>query len=125
MKSNLGGGWTDSVNTWNLNHIIQNNLFSIPGRGLPFGESITYNSLDSRVGSLGIDWRLGNDTSINVSPTRSEVTLNMGDGSSEIFYDEANGSCACMSPAGLYLNLVYSPLSNIYVFTDMPEARNR
>lgn len=49
----LGGGWNASVNTYNLNLILGKTLFTIPGRGFPLGESITYNSMDLRGGAFG------------------------------------------------------------------------
>ena len=100
--ASLGGGWDTSVNTFNLNLIMSKALFDIPGRGLPIGESITYNSIDGRNGPLGIGWHLGSDTSL-IETRDGSVVYNDGDGSAYIF--TPNGSRGYTSPPGIYLTL--------------------
>lgn len=84
----LGGGWNASVNTYNLNLVIRKTLFSIPGRGIPIGETITYNSTDTRTSPLGIGWHLGSNTSV----------IEYEDGS--VIYSDAGGATYKFTPDG-------------------------
>lgn len=98
----LGGGWGVSVNTYNLNLIINKTLFAVPGRGIPIGEAVTYNSLDGRVGALGSGWRLAAESSL-IEQGDGSVIYSQGDGSVHSF--TPNGSGGYTAPPGIYLTL--------------------
>ncbi|MGD0855669.1 MAG: RHS repeat-associated core domain-containing protein [Dehalococcoidia bacterium] len=101
----LGGGWKASVNTWNLNLFISKPLFSIPGRGMALGESITYNSASGA-------WVFGNNTSLVVNSDGS-VTYNKSDGGSYTF--TPNGSGGYTAPPGVYLTLINNSAGNFTI----------
>lgn len=110
----LGGGWGVSVNTYNLNLILNKTLFAIPGRGIPIGEAVTYNSLDGRVGALGSGWRLAAESSV-IEQGDSSVIYTQGDGSVHSF--TPNGSGGYNSPPGIYLTLQKAAPGN-FTITD-------
>ncbi len=101
----LGGGWKASVNTWNLNLVLTKPLFSIPGRGMALGESITYNSVS------GV-WSFGNNTSLVVNADGS-VTYEKGDGGFYTF--TPNGSGGYTAPPGVYLTLIENGTGNFTI----------
>jgi len=101
-SADLGGGWGISTNTFNLNTMLSKALFFIPGRGIPIGDGLTYNSLDNRPGSPGPGWRLGSDTTVAEQPD-GKVIYTVGDGSTYTF--TPNGSGGYNAPAGIYLTL--------------------
>lgn len=107
----LGGGWSASVNTWNQNLILTKPLFSIPGRGLAIGESITYNSISKT-------WTLGNNTSL-IENSDGSVTYNKWDGGAYTF--TPNGSGGYTAPAGVYLTLQKNGTGN---FTILDKYKN-
>ncbi len=111
-STGLGGGWQAAVNTWNLNLILSKPLFLIPGRGMPIGESITYNS------NLGGTWTFGNNTRVSESPDGS-VTYNKSDGGSYTF--TPNGSGGYTAPPGVYLTLQKNGSGN---FTILDKNKN-
>ena len=100
--TDLGGGWEASVNTCNLNLVLSKALMFIPGRGLSIGDSITYNSLDTRGGPIGIGWHLGTDISVTERQDGTVLYIE-GDGSSHVF--TPNGSGGYTAPPGIYLTL--------------------
>ncbi|MEL7568269.1 MAG: RHS repeat-associated core domain-containing protein, partial [Dehalobacterium sp.] len=108
---NLGGGWSASVNTWNQNLILTKPLFSIPGRGLAIGESITYNSINKI-------WTFSNNSRIEENPDRS-VTYLKGDGGSYTFTPKGSGGYT--APAGVYLTLQKNGTGN---FTILDKYKN-
>ena len=114
----LGGGWDLSVNTNNLNLILGKALFSIPGRGIPIGEIITYNSLNGSTSNFGMGWGLGSDTSLAEQGDGS-VLYYQGDGSIHQFIP--NGSGGYTSPPGIYLTLQKQSPGN---FTITDKAQN-
>lgn len=92
----LGDGWNASINTYNLNMVLQKNFFSIPGRGLPIGESITYNST-----AEGMGWQLASNARV-IELQNGDVVLTDTDGSSHTFtYNSGNYT----PPPGIYLTL--------------------
>lgn len=103
-SKDLGGGWGTSVNTYNLNLVLNKTLFAIPGRGLPFGESLTYNSLDIGEGPVGLGWHLGNNCGLYENPSNGDVTLVDGDGSYHVF-TYSSYYMSYTPPPGLYLKL--------------------
>ncbi|MFA5252999.1 MAG: LamG-like jellyroll fold domain-containing protein [Phycisphaerae bacterium] len=95
----LRGGWTASINTFNSNLVLHKTLFTIPGRGLPMQESITYNST-----AEGTGWQLASGTRISeLSELQNgDVILTDTDGSSHTFtYNSGN----YIAPPGIYLTL--------------------
>lgn len=114
----LGGGWTANVNTYNLNTILGKTPFSIPGRGLPIGDSLIYNSVDGRIGSLGYGWRLTTDTSVNEQPDGSVLYFS-GDGSNYKFTKNTDGSYT--APTGIYLKLQKDTQGN-FTITDKKQS---
>ncbi|WP_134219971.1 RHS repeat-associated core domain-containing protein [Pelotomaculum sp. FP] len=113
-SASLGGGWSFSVNTYNLNMILNKTLFQVPGRGIPIGESITYNSQDTTSGPLGPGWHLGSAVSL-VEKTDESVIYTGGDGSSYTF--TPNGSGGYTAPKGIYLTLQKTGMGN-FTITD-------
>jgi len=120
----LGGGWNASVNTYNLNLVLGKTLFTIPGRGFPLGESITYNSMDLRGGPLGQSWHLGSDITV-IENNNGDVVYNAGDGS--IYTFKPDGSGGYIAPAGVYLIMekvgsgnftITDKNQNVYTFQD-------
>lgn len=97
----LGSELSALINTSNLNLILQKPIFSIPGRGIPIEENLTYNSLDNRNGVLGVGWRLNTETSIAEQQDGS-IILFEGDGSFHIFNPSGINYTA---PPGIYLTL--------------------
>ncbi|KUK51917.1 MAG: YD repeat protein, partial [Desulfotomaculum sp. 46_296] len=92
----LGGGWTASINTYNLNLVLQKDLFTIPGRGLPLQDTITYNST-----AEGTGWQSPSDTRLS-ELQNGNVIFTDTDGSSHTFtYNSGNYT----SPPGIYLTL--------------------
>lgn len=114
-NTNLGGGWGFSVNTFNLNLLLTKSLFQIPGRGIPIGESITYNSQDSTTVQPSLGWHLGSDTSLTVK-TDGSVIYVAGDGGVYLF--TPNGSGGYNAPLGIYLTLTKNSTTGIFTITD-------
>ena len=82
--------------------VLSKSLFQIPGRGIPIGESITYNSQDGTNGQLGLSWHLGSDTSLTEKSDGSVIYVS-GDGSSHCFTPNGNGGYN--APTDIYLTL--------------------
>ncbi|NPV90329.1 MAG: RHS repeat protein [Firmicutes bacterium] len=110
----LGGGWSVSTNTYNLNTVLSKPLFVIPGRGLAIGESITYNSVDGRDGPLGIGWHLGSSSSVEERIDDDVVIYTEGDGSAHEFTIWGSSYYA---PPGIYLTMEKTS-SSVFTITD-------
>lgn len=128
-SASLGGGWNSLANTFNLNLLLSKSLFSVPGRGIAIGESITYNSIDGRNGPLGIGWHLGSNAVLTECKDGS-VVYNGGDGSAYTFIPDGSGGYT--SPAGIYLTLskisagsftITDKNQNIYSFQNSHQPR--
>ncbi|MHB1418241.1 MAG: RCC1 domain-containing protein [Bacillota bacterium] len=117
-QTGLGGGWGFSVNTFNTNLLLSKTLFQIPGRGIPIGESITYNSQDNTVGPLGLGWHLGNDISLTEKSDNSVIYI-AGDGGVYLF--TPNDSGGYNAPPGVYLTLA-KDASGIFTITDKAQT---
>jgi|GEM_PF-3214627 RHS repeat-associated core domain len=120
-SGSLGGGWSQSVNTYNLNLLINKSLFNIPGRGIPIQDGLTYNSLDSEKGPVGIGWHLNSDMSLTETEDGS-IIFNGGDGSGITFSANSDGSYT--SPPGIYLTLedLDIPYTTSYSITDKDQT---
>ena len=104
--------------------VLGKTLFTIPGRGFPLGESITYNSMDLRGGPLGQSWHLGSDITV-IENNNGDVVYNAYDGS--IYTFKPDGSGGYIAPAGIYLKMekvgsgnftITDKNQNFYTFQD-------
>ena len=98
-------GWTncpyelspEPVNTASGNYVSQVADLALPGRGLPFTFTRTYNSLDSTAGSLGPSWTHGFAARLVLNADGS-ATFVSDDGSQLLF--ASNGSGGFVTPSG-------------------------
>jgi len=102
VKRSLGGGLDFSVNTNNLNMVLTKSLYQIPGRGIPIGESITYNSQDHTIGVMGLGWHMGADINL-IEKSDGSVIYTGGDGA--IYQFTPDGSGGYINPPGIYVTL--------------------
>lgn len=123
-NSDLGAGWGTAVNTSNLNFVLKKSLFAVPGRGLPIGDSITYNSMNTggATGPLGNGWSLGTDSSIC---ERTDGSIQYIDSDGTYHYFSPDGSGGYTSPQGVYLTLIKKDEPGEYLIKDKKQNKYR
>ena len=92
----------DPVNTATGAFVHEVTDVSLPGIGLPFAFTRTYNSLDTLAGPLGPGWTHAYATSLTVKPS-GDVTARAGDGQQVEFVKQGDGSYR--GPAGAQATL--------------------
>lgn len=81
---------SDPVNTASGNYVTSVTDLSLPGRGLGFALSRTYNSIDPSTGDLGIGWRHSFSARLVVNPDAT-VRVEAEDGASYLFTPDGAG----------------------------------
>ena len=101
-SKDIGAGWKYNVNTFSGNLVVQQNPFSIPGRGIGLSEGLSYNSLSSQSGCIGKGWVLTNQLAIKENADDS-VTFKDRDATNHKFIRKDDGSYT--APSGVNLTL--------------------
>lgn len=114
-------GYTnDGVNPANGNLILQQNDFSIPGRGVPVSIDRTYNSRKSAIaGIFGYGWKSNVEAQL-VDSGNGPITLIDGDNTRHIFGQAVGGGY--VAAGGVYLTLVKNG-DNTYTVTQTDGTR--
>ncbi|MEA3078247.1 MAG: hypothetical protein QOF60_3155, partial [Actinomycetota bacterium] len=81
----------DPVDTATGAFVDQTTDLAVPGQGVPFSFTRTYNSNDATVGPLGTGWSHSLGTSLSVAGT-GVVTVRTGDGADLVFTPDAGGA---------------------------------
>jgi len=97
------GSSSEPVNTATGNYYSKVTDLSVPGRGLSFVFSRSYNSADSYNGPLGIGWTHSFNVILTVNPD-SSVGIQEGDGGVATFSPSGGGNYT--APAGVFDVLV-------------------
>ncbi|HPW56069.1 MAG: hypothetical protein KA072_09840 [Thermoanaerobaculaceae bacterium] len=76
------------------NYIYSKRLFDLPGKGVPFGFEVTYNSLDTGYnGPLGPGWTHAFNTVLTPPvPPATQVSIKWSDGHVDRFHDDGTGA---------------------------------
>lgn len=91
------------VNMATGNLIVDEEDFSISGRGPELGLNRSYNSLSTSVGMFGPGWHSDAEMSVTSSPENNKATLVDEDGTVHIFTKLTDGTYK--APTGVYLEL--------------------
>lgn len=108
------------VNMATGNLIIDEEDFSISGRGPELGLNRTYNSLSSSVGIFGPGWHSDAEMKITSNSDKSIVKLIDEDGTVHIFTKQADNTYK--APTGVYLELSEDTSSFILTTKDQSKA---
>lgn len=86
----------DPVHAGLGNYIYSKRLFELPGKGLPLGFEVAYNSLDTAYnGPLGPGWMHSfNAVLTPPAPPANQVAIKWGDGHVDRFQDDGSGAFA-------------------------------
>ena len=110
----LGGGWTASINTYNSNLVLHKTLFTIPGRGLPLQESITYNST-----AKGAGWQLacdavGRQNTYVYENFKPKQYYDMNNNITNFSYDPVDGTLTQITdPSGRVMSYYFNSSSRL------------
>ena len=112
----FGPNWVarhaEPVNTATGNYDTQVTDLSMPGRGIPFALTRTYNSLDPTVGPFGQGWSFSYGAHLTFDAS-GNATVFADDGAQYVF--AANGSGGFVTPPGSTANL--APETGGYLLT--------
>ena len=112
---------SDPVNTATGNYVSSVTDLSLPGRGLPFAFTRTYNSLDTSAGTLGRGWRHAYAARLTIG-TDGGVTFTTEDGAQLKYWPTAGG--AYTSPHGVFSTLIKNG-DGTYELTRRDQVRYR
>ena len=111
----------DPINTGTGNYTYQRTDLTIPGRGLPFVFTRTYNSQDGTPGPMGAGWTHSYMASFVQNPDGS-VTIRTPDGQVVIFDPTAG---AYVSRYGYVHSTLQSPSSGTFILTTQSQISYR
>jgi RHS repeat-associated protein len=113
------------VSLWNGNYHLRVTDLSVPGKGLPFTVSRTYNSYYSpyELARGSVDnyhpWRFNWDLSVQYVPNTGKLQLSVDreDGSGEGFYKDKDGNWYAINQGGLSLLRTETPSAGLLTLT--------
>ena len=112
--SNRSGTFAEPVNTATGNYLFQRTDLAIPGRGLSFIFTRTYNSLDTYAGPLGHGWTHSYNIFL-IENADGTVVIKHGDGHEE-FYDPTGSGNYQSRFAGVF-NVLVKNADGTFVLT--------
>jgi RHS repeat-associated protein len=114
------GSAAEPVNTATGNYYYQHTDLKLPGRGLPFAFTRTYNDQDSYSGPLGRGWTHSYNVRLTEQADGSAV-IKQGDGHEEFYEPNGDGSYSSRYP-GLYSRLAKNA-DNSFTLTAKDQTR--
>ena len=112
---------SDPVNTATGNYVSSVTDLSLPGRGLPFAFTRTYNSLDTATGTLGRGWRHAYEARLTIG-TDGGVRFASEDGAQLMYWPTSGG--AYTTPSGVFSTLIKNG-DGTYELTRRDQVRYR
>jgi len=116
-STNNGAAVSEPVSTGNGNYYYQHTDLNVPGRGLPFVFSRSYNALDTYSGPLGGNWT--HTYNVLLTDSGTSVLIKWGDGHTEN-YASVGGSY--VSAPGVY-NVLVKNADGSYTITQKSQTK--
>jgi RHS repeat-associated protein len=106
--TNPSGFTREPINTATGNYLLSATDLAVPGKGVPFAFTRSYNSADGYSGPLGSGWTHSYNVFLTVNPTSGLVTVKEADGHEDSFVLASGGAYNPATP-GLFDALAQNP----------------
>ncbi len=100
-STNPSGFTNEPINTATGNYFLSRSDLTVPGKGLAFTFTRSYNSLDTYAGPLGSGWTHSYNILLTADPSSGAVTVKEADGHQDSFTAAGGGAYTPQFPACL------------------------